>query len=129
MIISLMCVSVGEIFVLILLNLFEPPFVYICGISNFPISYAIFVMSEVCLLCLFWKVKFQAFEANVLASLIQPTLVRLSGASLSGRVYLYVLVDNKLILFHLLLSGRCSLNILWYFLLCFCGNFFYFTLL
>ena len=111
MIISLMCVSVGEIFVLILLNLFEPPFVYICGISNFPISCAIFVMSEVCLLCLFWKVKFQAFEANVLASLIQPTLVRLSGASLSGRVYLYVLVD-KLILFHPLLSGRCSLNII-----------------
>ena len=70
MLLYMMCVSVGEIFVLILLNLFAALFVYTCGILNFPISFAIFVMSGVHLLCLFLQVKCQAVGADVLPSLM-----------------------------------------------------------
>ena len=42
----------------------------ICGILNFPISFAIFAMSCVYFLCLFWQVQFEAFEMDVLPSLI-----------------------------------------------------------
>ena len=76
MILSLICVSVGNIFVLILLNLFSAPLIYIYGILNFPMFFAIFVMSDVYLLCLFQQVKFQAFEADILSSLLTTFCAR-----------------------------------------------------
>ena len=100
MILSLMFVSVREIFVLILMNL---PFVYICGILNFPTSFAIFVMSDVYLLCLSRQVRCQAFEADVLPSLV---LLWPDSQLFHCLVYFYVLGSN-LILFHQP-SGRCS---------------------
>ena len=59
MITSLMYVSV---FVLILLNLFAAQFIYIAGILDFPISFAISVMSDVYLIYLFQQMKFQSFK-------------------------------------------------------------------
>ena len=96
MILSLRNVSVGGIFVLILLNLFVAPFAYICGILNFPNTFVIFVLSYVYLLCLFQQVKFHAFEADVslsgiplcagqqtnfVSSTIWQMLIKLSGFS------------------------------------------------
>ena len=97
----------GEIFVLIQLNLFVAPFDHTGGILNFPISVAIFVMSGVYFLCLFWQVKFQAFEADVFPSLIDACdSVFITGAKITPCIF-----SSHINSFQLSFKAGCNFHI------------------